>query len=291
MFVIFLVLVLLLLMGVAFITLFERHVLAIRQGRRAPLKAGFFGMAQPLLDGFKLFKKEVFCNFFVFNFYFFLVPFLTFFAIVLEWGVLPYVFFFFNFEMSYLFLLCLVGGLVYMMLLLGVYRKSKYALLGAIRSSCQRVSFEVVFFFFLFCFMGLVKRFTIVWIFNFFLVLLIPFFSLIVLVELNRPPFDFREGERELVRGFNLELGGFLFVLLFLREYGFLLFFRYFVSVLGFLGSWLGFFGVFVFFLGIRRSFPRYRYDKMMGLFWFNLLPLVIFVFFFVYVLLFRSVL
>jgi NADH:ubiquinone oxidoreductase subunit H len=234
---IFLIILLFLLLGIAFITLFERHVLALRQRRKAPRKPGVFGITQPIYDGFKLFKKELVENIYVAETYFLRVPFLTFFLIFIEWGVLPYVFFFFNFEMRYLFFLCLVGALVYTMLLVGVYRKSKYSLLGAVRASCQRISFEVIFFFILFCFIGVLKRFTIFYNFNILLILILPVLVCIVIVELNRPPFDFREGESELVRGFNLEMGGYLFVLLFLREYGFMLFFCYFISLLIFAGS------------------------------------------------------
>lgn len=181
--------------------------------------------------------------------------------------------------MRYLFFLCLVGALVYTMLLVGVYRKSKYSLLGAVRASCQRISFEVIFFFILFCFIGVLKRFTIFYNFNILLILILPVLVCIVIVELNRPPFDFREGESELVRGFNLEMGGYLFVLLFLREYGFMLFFCYFISLLIFAGSWFMFLIFFVFILSVRRRFPRYRYDKLMEFFWFKILPFVMFMF------------
>jgi NADH:ubiquinone oxidoreductase subunit H len=154
-----------------------------------------------------------------------------------------------------------------MLLLIGIYSKSKYSILGAVRSRCQRVSFEVVFFFLLFCFLGIGKRLVVVVSFNFILFMLLPIFFLIIIAELNRPPFDFSEGERELVRGFNLEMGGCLFVLLFLREYGFLLFFSYMVSDLFFSGSLFFFYIVFLYLLRVRRSFPRYRYDKLMEFF------------------------
>jgi NADH:ubiquinone oxidoreductase subunit H len=129
------------------------------------------------------------------------------------------------------------------------------------------VSFEVIFFFFLFCYIGFYKGFIILRGFNLCLFLALPGLVLMVITELNRPPFDFREGERELVRGFNLEYGGYLFVLLFLREYGFLLFFSYLLSVLVFFGSILYYLLLMLGLLSIRRRFPRYRYDKLMGLF------------------------
>jgi NADH:ubiquinone oxidoreductase subunit H len=75
--------------------------------------------------------------------------------------------------------------------------------------------------------------------------------------------------------------------LLFLREYGFLLFFRYLISVILFGGSWLIFYLIFFILLGVRRRYPRYRYDKLMGFFWFQILPLIMFIFFFVYILYF----
>ena len=199
--------------------------------------------------------------------------------------LLPFLFFFMNFEISFLFFLCLIGILVYIMLLVGIYRKSKYSLLGAIRSRRQRISFEVVFFFLLYCFINFLQSFIINCFFNFILLLFFPLLLIIVLVELNRAPFDFREGERELVRGYNLEISSYLFVLLFLREYGFLLFFSVFLSYLFFYNFFI--FTIFIIFiiLLIRSAFPRYRYDKLMFFFWIVLLPLIIFFFLMNYML------
>jgi NADH:ubiquinone oxidoreductase subunit H len=167
--------------------------------------------------------------------------------------------------MRFLFFLCLIGVLVYFMLLMGFYRKSKYSILGAIRARCQRISFEVVFFFFLFFFFLIYRGFMICFFFRFYLILLLPSFFIIILVELNRPPFDFSEGESELVRGFNLEFGSIFFVLLFLGEYGFLIFFRVFISCLFFFGWFWVFIFFFSLFLFIRSSYSRYRYDLLMG--------------------------
>jgi len=97
-----------------------------------------------------------------------------------------------------------------------------------------------------------------------------------LVAETNRAPFDFAEGESELVSGFNVEYSRGRFVLLFLAEYGSILILSYLTSVLFFslsIVTGLIFFTVIL----IRRVFPRFRYDKLMGLVWFKLLPLVLY--------------
>jgi len=127
-----------------------------------------------------------------------------------------------------------VGVLVYFILLSGFFSISKYSLLGSIRSSSQSVSFEIIFFFLLFCFLIFFQRFIFKWVINFLLCIFIFLLIILVLVELNRAPFDFSEGESELVSGFNLEFGTIFFILLFLSEYGFLIFFSVLIGVLFF---------------------------------------------------------
>lgn len=112
-------------------------------------------------------------------------------------------------------------------------------------------------------------------------------FFILILIELGRAPFDFSEAESELVRGYNLEYSGILFLFLFLREYGLLLSFSLIFSSLFI--SWdlymcfpvvtLVVFTV----LLCRRAFPRLRYDALMALCWFILLPLRIQLVFFFY--------
>ena len=97
-----------------------------------------------------------------------------------------------------------------------------------------------------------------------------------MVAEVGRSPVDFSEGERELISGFNVEFGGGLFVLVFLREYGMVLSFSFLSSCL-FIGCRVvGAGGISLLILMLRSTFPRFRYDLFMGLCWLVVLPLAL---------------
>nr|YP_009162839.1 NADH dehydrogenase subunit 1 [Gnathostoma spinigerum]AKM22104.1 NADH dehydrogenase subunit 1 [Gnathostoma spinigerum] len=260
--------------GIAFITLYERHLLGSSQGRIGPNKVSFMGVLQAIFDGVKLLKKEQITTLNSSELSFLLVPGVAFVTMYLEWFTLPYFFEFLTFQYSILFFLCLLGFTVYSTLISGIVSKSKYGMVGALRASNQSISYEIAFSLYL---LMIVMYFNSL---NFFyslnwglLIIFVPFFFMI-LAELNRAPFDFAEGESELVSGFNVEYSSVAFVLLFLSEYGSLLFFSVLYSVLFLDFSLVGSFIIFSAVIFVRSAFPRFRYDKMMGVFWFSLLPI-----------------
>lgn len=122
-------------------------------------------------------------------------------------------------------------------------------------------------FWFVFFFMGLVFR-----------------WSLICMAESNRTPFDFSEGESELVSGFNVEFGGGLFSFIFICEYGMIIFLCFLSILLFFGGSSFLFKMIFLcfFFVWVRCCFPRFRYDLLISRAWKEVLPFVLFFFVFV---------
>ena len=144
---------------------------------------------------------------------------------------------------------------------------SKFARLGRIRSCSQSVSYEVRIALFFIALIILIRSIKILISENFFMFFiflpLLFFWFLSCLAETNRAPFDFSEGERELISGFNIEFRGVPFTLLFLAEYGIIIFFSFFTSYLFF--NFLFFFSSLVLFLFllIRRVYPRFRYDKL----------------------------
>jgi NADH-ubiquinone oxidoreductase chain 1 len=155
--------------------------------------------------------------------------------------------------------------------------------LGGLRRSSQIIAYEIIIFFVIILLVifnlrwnPATYRFSIVYLLDIFIIWL-----LILLVETNRSPYDFAEGERELVSGYNIEYIGVLFAYIFIAEYGILVFFSWVTSVL-FIG--VGFFWVVLLFLILVRGFiPRRRYDILISNCWkfiFILLRFLIFKFF-----------
>nr|BAV82617.1 NADH dehydrogenase subunit 1 [Ancylostoma ceylanicum] len=273
------------LQAIAFITLFERHLLGSSQNRLGPTKVSFMGVLQALLDGVKLLKKEQMTPLNSSDLSFLLVPGVSFVVMYLEWYILPYFFNFMSFEYSLLFFLCLIGFSVYTTLISGVVSKSKYGIVGALRASSQSISYEIAFSLYLLAIMIHYSMFMFVSDAMLSLLIIYLPFLVMIIAELNRAPFDFAEGESELVSGYNVEYASVAFVLLFLSEYGSLIFFSVMSSMLFFNFSMLMSFLIFSIMIFIRSSYPRFRYDMMMMMFWFKFLPISLIYLTFFYIL------
>nr|AXS65540.1 NADH dehydrogenase subunit 1 [Chrysomeloidea sp. 7 KM-2017] len=277
-----LILVVCVLVGVAFLTLLERKVLGYIQIRKGPNKLGFIGLVQPFSDAIKLFTKEQTYPFMSnFSLYYF-SPFMNLFLSLFLWMCLPFVSVNFSFSMSVLFFLSVSSLSVYTVMLAGWSSNSSYSLLGSLRAVAQTISYEVSLSLILLSFLFLVLSLNFLDFFKYqekawFLFLLLPLsmmWFVSSLAETNRTPFDFAEGESELVSGFNVEYSSGGFAMIFLAEYSSILFMSVLSTIL-FLGSnlssWLFFLKlVFLSFLWVwvRGTLPRFRYDKLMYLAW-----------------------
>lgn len=275
-------------MGVAFLTLIERKLLGYIQLRKGPNKVGFIGIPQPLRDAIKLFSKEqtspVISNYLAY----YMSPIFALFLSLLIWICTPYLIKIYSFDIGLLFFLCCTRMGVYTVIVAGWSSNSNYALLGGLRAVAQTISYEVRLRLILFSFILLTMRFNIrsffifqkyVWIGIFNLPLIIAWFSS-SLAETNRTPFDFAEGESELVSGFNVEYRAGGFALIFLAEYARILFIRIIFCVI-FLGGNIINFLFFIkltlisfSFIWVRGALPRFRYDKLIYLAWKRYLPL-----------------
>ncbi|NRB10143.1 MAG: NADH-quinone oxidoreductase subunit NuoH [Rickettsiaceae bacterium] len=295
-----------LLLTVAYLTYAERRIIGLIQLRKGPNVVGYFGLLQPIADAVKLLFKEIIVPTHANKVIFILAPMITFILSLIGWAVIPitpdFVIADINVGVLYIFAVSSLG--VYGIIMAGWASNSKYAFLGAIRSSAQMISYEVS--------MGLVivtvllatgslnlteiveyQKEMPVWI----QLLLAPMavvFFISVLAETNRLPFDLPEAEAELVAGYNVEYSSMTFALFFLGEYANMILVSA-ITVTFFMGGYLPPFGLsfleiippaiwFVFkvsfllfvFLWLRGTLPRYRYDQLMRIGWKVFLPLTL---------------
>ena len=294
-----------LLLAVAYLTYFERKVLAFSQLRKGPNVVGPFGLLQPFADGLKLLIKETIIPSGANRIVFVIAPLVTFTLSLVAWAVIPFdahaVVANINVGILYLFAISSLG--VYGVILAGWASNSRYAFLGALRSAAQMVSYEVAIGFVmvtvLLCAGSLNLNDVVmaqarvpVWHAYFWPLLpMAVIFFISGLAETNRAPFDIVEGETEIVAGYFVEYSAMAFALFYLGEYANMILVSAMTSVL-FLGGWLPPFSVppFVWipgwiwfflkiafclfvFLWVRATFPRFRYDQLMRLGWKVFLP------------------
>nr|YP_009251350.1 NADH dehydrogenase subunit 1 [Bicellonychia lividipennis]AIQ80147.1 NADH dehydrogenase subunit 1 [Bicellonychia lividipennis] len=284
----FVILLICVLVGVAFLTLLERKVLGYIQIRKGPNKVGFTGVVQPFSDAIKLFSKEYFRPFMSNYISFYMSPVLNLFFSLMLWLCLPFFSTFLHFSFGFLFFLCVSSLSVYTIMIAGWSSNSNYSMLGGMRCVAQTISYEVSLSLILLSFLVLIGSVSIfdlcsyqnnIWfIFVAFPLCLIWFGS--SLAETNRTPFDFAEGESELVSGFNIEYGSGGFALIFMAEYSSILFMSMLFVFLFFGGLYISFmFFIMVLFISFlflwtRGTLPRFRYDKLMYLAWKSFLPI-----------------
>uniref|UniRef100_A0AAU6QE37 NADH-ubiquinone oxidoreductase chain 1 n=1 Tax=Arrenurus rostratus TaxID=3136836 RepID=A0AAU6QE37_9ACAR len=286
----FLILIVFVLLSVAFFTVFEVKGLGYIHLRPGPNKVLFLGLFQPFSDFVKMFSKGGGDYSLFYFFYYFFSPFLGVLLGLLVWSFYYSYFSFFSSFWGILLFFFISSVSVYFLIFSGWSSGSVYSVLGSFRSSAQAVSYEVLMIFIFFCYVLLYYCFSFFDFFTkmggfYFSFLSVPlffcwFFS--CLAESGRSPFDFSEGESELVSGFNTEYYGGMFVFIFLCEYSFIMFLCLLTSFFwGFSYYYLKVFFFCFLFVWVRSSFPRLRFDFLMMVCWKVLLPLTLGVFIF----------
>ncbi|WP_123401842.1 NADH-quinone oxidoreductase subunit NuoH [Inmirania thermothiophila] len=301
------------LMGaVAYLTFAERKIIGYIQVRIGPNRVGPRGWLQPIADALKLLLKEVVIPANANRYLFLIAPVLSIGPSLAAWSVVPFGedLVLADVDASLLFILALTSIGVYGVLVAGWASNSKYAFLGAMRSGAQMVSYEIAMGFALVGVLLAAQSINLreivlaqqggIW--HWFWLPLLPLFVIYYIsgvAETNRAPFDLPEGESEIVAGFHVEYSGMAFAIFFLAEYANMILISM-LAALMFLGGWLSPFegipvleglfawvpglvwllakaSIFLFFyLWLRATFPRYRYDQLMRLGWKVFLPATI---------------
>jgi NADH-quinone oxidoreductase subunit H len=301
-----------LILAVAYYTYMERKVIGYMQVRRGPNRIGPLGLFQPFADVFKLILKEIVLPENANKFLFLLAPILSLAPAFAAWAVVPFDDWAVvaDIDAGLLYILAMSSLGVYGLIIAGWASNSKYAFLGALRSSAQMVSYEVAMGFALVGVLVLAGSLNLREIvlaqqgglLDWFWLPLLPMFFIYVIsgvAETNRAPFDVAEGESEIVAGFHVEYAGAGFAIFFLAEYANMILISALTAIM-FAGGWLSpfegipvigdsflgagsmvwFFAKTVFFMYLflwwRATYPRYRYDQIMRLGWKVFVPITI---------------
>nr|YP_010258309.1 NADH dehydrogenase subunit 1 [Pomphorhynchus tereticollis]YP_010269817.1 NADH dehydrogenase subunit 1 [Pomphorhynchus laevis]AFI44251.1 NADH dehydrogenase subunit 1 [Pomphorhynchus laevis]AFJ14720.1 NADH dehydrogenase subunit 1 [Pomphorhynchus tereticollis]AFJ14732.1 NADH dehydrogenase subunit 1 [Pomphorhynchus tereticollis] len=267
---------LLVLMLLGYFTLLERKTLGYGQVRKGPNKGVLMGLAQPLLDGFKLFMK----GFKGVNrgsmLVFFGVPGLGLCGVLIMWWVVMELLGVWGEGLS-LLLIILIGAMISLLFFMSGYLSGcGYSELGSMRALAQALTYEgvMVFSILMVMVMGFSSKFLVGGAMMGFKCILLWLIIVSVVMESSRTPTDFVEGESELVSGLASEMGGLSFTFLFLIEYGLMGFYACFVvvlmsgaslSVVEFIVASLA---IMVVLNWLRLSLPRSRYDLVMEWGW-----------------------
>ena len=307
-----------LIVAVAMFVYWERKVIGWMHVRLGPNKIGPFGVLQAFADVFKLLFKEVILPAKANRFLYFMAPLVALIPALAAWAVVPFSakMVLSNANAGILYLLAMTSMGVYGIIIAGWASNSRYALLGAMRSAAQVISYELAMGLCLVCVLILAGSLNLTEIvnaqaggkgfFDWFWLPLLPVFVIYFIsgvAETNRAPFDMAEGESEIVAGFHVEYSGSAFAIFFLAEYANMILVS-FLAAIFFLGGWLSplqgwvqldgpawinwiwtgswawlfikAFLVSFLFLWFRATFPRYRYDQIMRLGWKILIPIAI---------------
>lgn len=279
------------LLAIAFYTLIERKFLGYFQTRKGPNKPGLMGLPVPFADAIKLFVKEQAKPSSSNRLPFIIAPILSLSLALILWILFPHSSQAFFIRFGILFFLCVSSTRVYATFVAGWCSNSKYALLGALRGVAQTISYEVRISLILIGALLIINHldFTSIrttqrsW-----PLLIIPFIGTLWfitnLAETNRTPFDFAEGESELVSGFNVEYRGGLFALIFMAEYTSILAISLITAVLFSRGVGINLLDPVILllktlllatlFVWVRATLPRIRYDHLIYLTWKRFLPI-----------------
>jgi len=307
-----------LILAVAMFVYWERKVIGWMHVRLGPNKIGPWGVLQAFADVVKLLIKEVILPSSANRVLYYLAPLLALVPAFAAWAVVPFSekMVLANVNAGLLYLLAMTSLGVYGIILAGWASNSRYALLGAMRSAAQVISYELSMGLALVCVLVLAGSLNLTdivhaqlggkGVFDWFWLPLLPVFIIYFVsgvAETNRAPFDMAEGESEIVAGFHVEYSGSAFAIFFLAEYANMILVSFLASIF-FLGGWLSplqglvtadvspwvnwiWTGGFVWllikaflmsflFLWFRATFPRYRYDQIMRLGWKVFIPITI---------------
>nr|YP_002907412.1 NADH dehydrogenase subunit 1 [Diadegma semiclausum]ACF35068.1 NADH dehydrogenase subunit 1 [Diadegma semiclausum] len=288
-FIMLILVTIMIMLSVAFLTLMERKLLSYIQIRIGPNKIGFIGLLQPFSDAIKLISKEMILLKKVNYFYYFFSPMFMLILMLMMWMIYPFYTNLYSLELNMIYLMCCLSMGGYGMLISGWSSNSFYSMMGAIRSLSQSISYEVNLSIMILMMLFLIESFNL----NLFLNLNMNLMNLIyfwplsllffftLMAELNRTPFDFSEGESELVSGFNTEYMSGGFILIFLSEYMSILFLSFlfcmfYISNYSNMMFYIYLMVIIFLIIWIRGTMPRFRYDLLMYLCWLIILPFVL---------------